>query len=232
MANTKNTFNIFKSLSFATAFAFSFFFMVVGASTVGFVPYYIDGTESPRMASAKAGYSVGSIQDSVFLNDLPMLGDEVITPDSTPVSQPVRIVAKSIDLDLPVANPNTTNVDALDKVLSSAVARYPGSAEAGQSGNVLIFGHSSHLPVVINHFYQAFNNLPDLKEGSIVSLIGENGLSYNYSVTEIRRTDATEEYIDLSSDGGKILTLSTCDTFGKKSARWVVEAKFIGTSQI
>lgn len=213
---------VFSSPSmFSVSFVFSFFFMVVGASTVGFVPYYIDGTEPNNRALA---HSVGSIERGVHLSNLPMLGDDegVIT------AAPTRIVAKSIGLDLPVVTPASVDVDVLDSALRGAVVRYPTSAMLGQKGNVLVFGHSSHLPVVHNQFYKAFNALPDLSVGDVISLDG-GGLSYNYKVTSVRRADATEEYVDLSTNGGARLTLSTCDTFGKKTSRWVVDAVFVGT---
>lgn len=227
MTRFKDRLRTFASWQFMTVFAFTFLFTLTAADSVGFVPYYIDGT-LPNSAHSVLAYSVGSIEPGVSLSNLPMLGTTARTP-AVPAASPVRIIATSIGLDLPVANPTTTNVDALDAVLNSAVARYPGSALLGQQGNVLMFGHSSHLPIVHNHFYQAFNGLPDLKVGAVVTLVG-GGLSYNYQVTNVRHTDATEEYIDLGTDNGARLTLSTCDTFGKKTARWVVEAKFIGTT--
>lgn len=208
------------------SFVFSAFFMVVGFSTVGFVPYYIDGTEpdSASVSQSSIVYSVGAIESGVSLANLPVLGEEITAPKSVPT----RIVIPSIGIDLPVANPNTTDVDALDHVLQSAVARYPGSALAGEKGNVLIFGHSSHLPVVYNQMYKAFNALPDLKAGDLITLESSD-YTYTYQVTEVRKTDATEEYIDLSADDGAKLTLSTCDNFGAKTSRWVVEATLVSS---
>ena len=233
MTHIKHILRLFTSWQFTTVFVLTMLFSVTAADSIGFVPYYVDGTEPASssiasVASSGSGnlaYAVGDIEPGVALSSLPVLG----TTATVPAALPTRIIAPSIGLDLPVANPTSTNVDTLDSVLTSAVARYPGSAELGQNGNVLIFGHSSHLPIVHNHLYQAFNGLPDLKMGSVISLVGD-GLSYNYQVTSVRHTDATEEYVDLSTTNGALLTLSTCDTFGAKTARWVVQAKFIGTT--
>jgi hypothetical protein len=60
---------------------------------------------------------------------------------------PVKIVIPSINVSAPVANPDTTNVDALDTYLLKGAARYPTSATLDQQGNVILFGHSSYLPV-------------------------------------------------------------------------------------
>lgn len=221
---------VFGSL-FLTTFAMAY--------SIGFVPYFVDGTE-PTLSASSTGtiertasvreplaYAVGSIETSVSLGNLPMLGEE----NAVPAAEPVRIKASSIGLDLPVLNPASASIAALDSALTKAAVRYPGSAQLGQKGNVLIFAHSSHLPIVHNQMYRAFNKLPDLKAGDIVSL-SSGSLRYDYKVTTVRKTDANEEMIDLSTNGGARITLSTCDTFGKKSARWVVEAIFVGTSPL
>ena len=76
--------------------------------------------------------------------------------------------------------------------------------------------------------YKAFNALPELTAGDMVT-IESSDYTYTYQVTSVRKTDATEEYIDLSADGGAKLTLSTCDNFGKKTSRWVVEATLVSS---
>ena len=163
---------------------------------------------------------------AVALNQLPLLGEVQAQETRAPIAEPTRLVIRSIALDLPVGNPSTTDVAALDALLSKQVVRYPTSGKLGEVGNVLIFGHSSHLPVVHNQLYKAFNGLPDLTEGTLIEVIG-SGYTYTYQVTSIRKTDASEEVIDLTGKGKAKLTLSTCDTFGAKSSRWVVEADFV-----
>src|SRR5690348_11648025 len=65
--------------------------------------------------------------------------------DSSAIEQPVRVVAKSIGLDVSVVNPATTSVSVLDDALEDGAVRYPTSALLGQEGTVLLFGHSSYL---------------------------------------------------------------------------------------
>ena len=74
---------------------------------------------------------------------------------------PVRIEIPSIGVRANVSNPNTTGVAALDAELTKGAVRYPGSGVPGEEGNVLIFGHSSYLPVVQNQAYKAFNGIQD-----------------------------------------------------------------------
>src|SRR5262245_30309411 len=72
---------------------------------------------------------------------------------------PVRVEIPATGLPANVSNPNTTSVAALDQALLSGAVRYPGSGVPGEEGNVLMFGHSSYLPVVQNRSYKAFNDI-------------------------------------------------------------------------
>lgn len=204
---------------FLAATVVIFVLTLSAAESVGFVPYYIDGTE-PR-------------HDRVALNDLPELGEETTvapTPEPEPTVVgvlPNRIRIPAINLNLSVSNPDTRDIEALDAVLKDGPARYVDSALLGEKGNVLIFGHSSHLPVVHNQMYKAFNKIPDLKTGDSVTVEG-GGKAYEYRVTSVTQVDAEEGIIDLSKTGNK-LTIVTCDTLTGKSARYVLEAELIGS---
>lgn len=187
-----------------------FFCLLSTADSVGFVPDYVDGTAPAQLP----------------LSDLPQLGEETEGPGILPV----RIEISAIDLDLAVQNPSTRDVEALDALLTSGPARYVDSAKLAEKGNVIIFAHSSHLPIVHNKMYQAFNNVPDLQAGDSITLVGEDGKRYLYSVTSVAKADVNDgAYIDLSPSLGKKLTLVTCDTLTSKSARYILEADFVGT---
>ncbi|OGC83318.1 hypothetical protein A3D68_00415 [Candidatus Adlerbacteria bacterium RIFCSPHIGHO2_02_FULL_52_17] len=141
---------------------------------------------------------------------------------------PVRVVAKNIGLDVVVENPTSINIDVLDQALLSGAVRYPTSALLGAEGTVLLFGHSSNLPVVHNQAYKAFNSIQDLKTGQIVSVYSGSA-EYRYAVIGVKLADANEDVIEMPKDG-KRLVLVTCDlSFAKKTARFVVTAEFVGT---
>ncbi|MDB5187661.1 MAG: Peptidase sortase-like protein [Candidatus Kaiserbacteria bacterium] len=144
-------------------------------------------------------------------------------------SNPVRIIIDSVGIDLPVQNPATRDVDALDALLQTGPARYSASAQLGEDGNVVLFAHSSHLPIVHNQMFRAFNKIPDLKAGDSITLVGSNGKKYLYRVTGVEKASTTDgTTIDLSTAHGKKLTLVTCDTLTGKSARFVLSADFVG----
>ena len=209
---------------FLAATVVIFVLSLSAADSVGFVPYYIDG-------------SAPSHPDSIALSDLPELGNDVPqfisdrgAPQGTgPGVEPTHIRIPAIDLDLPVSNPQTRDLEKLDEILKNGPARYVDSAKLGEKGNVLIFGHSSHLPVVHNQMYKAFNKIPDLKAGDSVIVEG-GGKAYEYRVIEVKSVsiEDTDAIIDLSKSGQK-LTIVTSDTLTGKSARFVMEAEFVGS---
>ncbi|HWB34230.1 MAG TPA: sortase [Candidatus Paceibacterota bacterium] len=143
---------------------------------------------------------------------------------------PVRVVAKDINLDATVVNPTSTNVDTLDDALTQGAVRYPTSAQLGVDGTVLIFGHSSYLPVVYHQYYKTFDGIQNLKSGQTISVYSGT-TEYRYAVTGVKVADATQDVVELPSTG-KHLVLITCDSFATKSNRFIVTADFVGTYEL
>lgn len=213
IAERKPPFGVFLSTT-----VLIFFLSLSSADSIGLVPSYIDGT---KPASSP----------NVDLSSFPELGSE--TNDSA-VAQgvaPERIIIPAIDLDLAVQNPGTRDIAALDTLLEKGPARYVDSAELGVVGNMIIFAHSSNLPIVHNKMYQAFNKIPELKAGDSITVTGE-GKAYLYTVTSMIKADATDTSIDMSPSKGTRLTLVTCDTLTGKSARYVLEAELVGSYEL
>jgi len=140
--------------------------------------------------------------------------------------QPVKIEIPKTKLVAPIANPTTTNVNALDALLLNGAVRYPSSAELGVNGNVIIFGHSAeYYPVVNNRWYKTFDGIEKLAPGDTI-IVYSSDKAYVYSVDTVGKKDASSDSIPLQVAGQK-LTLSTCDTFGKKTDRTVVTATLV-----
>ncbi len=198
-----------------------FFLTLSAADSVGFVPNYIDGT------AADAASEENSVNNSVALSNLPELGEET---ESVAVL-PERIQIPAIDLDLAIQNPSTKDLEALDALLKSGPARYVDSAKLGETGNMIVFAHSSHLPVVHNQMYKAFNRIPELTQGDTVILVAD-GKKYLYVVNSVTKADASNTRIDMSKEKGTRLTLVTCDTLTNKSSRFVLDASFIGSYEL
>lgn len=190
------------------SFAFAFFFMFI--ITVAFLAA---SDALPETYSARE-----QVQNLFVQNDT--------TADVQGQEEPVRVVARSIGLDSKVSNPASTDIATLDAALLNGSIRYPSSARLGENGTVLLFGHSSSLPIVHNKNFKAFNDIEDLKKGSVISVFS-GSTEYRYSVTGVRLANAEEDVVELPSDG-KFLTLVTCNnSFGTKTARYVVTAEFV-----
>lgn len=142
------------------------------------------------------------------------------------VTMPERLIIDSLDIDLVVSNPETTDIGELDKELLKNIVRYPTSGMLGESGkNIVIFGHSARIPT-IRGMYKAFNDIEQLKEGEVITLVSGN-TEHLYRVSNVYKKNAETAEIMLDTSNSK-LTLVTCDGFGKKTDRWVVESDFVG----
>lgn len=138
---------------------------------------------------------------------------------------PEQIVIPSIGLTERIENPESTDIAVLDQALLGGAVRYPGSATFADEGNMFLFGHSSYLPSVQNPAFKAFNKIQDLERGDFIYVHSEDR-EYIYEVSSVKMVDAGEAWVALGGEGKK-LTLSTCNSFGKKTDRFVVEADFI-----
>ena len=143
---------------------------------------------------------------------------------------PVKIEIPVIGLAAPVANPDTVDVATLDALLLKGAVRYPTSARLGEAGNVILFGHSSYLPVVLNPAYKTFNGIQKLRTGDTVMVYSVDA-AYTYAVRSVAKESANDAAIPLSV-AGRALTLSTCDSFGAKTDRFVVVADFVESHSI
>lgn len=201
-----------------------FFLTLSAADSIGFVPDYVDGT--------------GTFGKDVRVSELPELGEEPtavqpVTPAYTYTAptqtnavkeKPTQIEIPAIGLDLKIQNPATRDIAALDELLKNGPARYVDSAQLGEVGNMIIFAHSSHLRVVHNQMYKAFNRIPELQAGDSITITGASGTEYRYVVTSVKKVNAEYATIPLQGEGTK-LTLVTCDTLTSKSSRYVLEAE-------
>lgn len=144
--------------------------------------------------------------------------------DVTVSDSPTRIVIDKIGVDTTVSNPNTTNVATLDEYLKQGAVRYPGSGLIG-AGNMFIFAHSTGLAVVRNQAYKTFNGLKDLKSGDLIKVYSASRI-YTYQVTSVVLVNKDQALVTFDFNKN-MLTLSTCNTFGAKGERYVVEADYI-----
>lgn len=144
---------------------------------------------------------------------------------------PAKIEISKINLSANIVNPTANDAEVLNKELLSGAVRYPTSAKLGETGNVVLFGHSSYLPIVKNQAYKTFNGIQKLIAGDVVTVYSSH-TAYTYRVRSVAKESADENTaIPLSVDG-KVLTLVTCNSFAAKQDRFVVTADFVESQPI
>jgi len=201
-----------KKFTFVGVYFLVFFFGLVMLQELGVAPYQLIAVAEDRAPLPQ------------------QVGEHISVPQAAIGQMPKKIEIPKVGIEASVENPETTDIAALDEALLSGTVRYPTSARLGEDGNVVIFGHSSHLPVVHNQAFKAFNDIEKLVEGDAIIVTAEK-YRYIYAVETVVEADAETDLIPLQVEGSK-LTLSTCDTFRAKSARFVVTATLVLTEAI
>jgi len=169
------------------------------------------------LPSSKSGLELG----------IPSAAAEANMDTNTPKEPelPIAIDIPVINLSATIANPTATDTTTLDEVLLKGAVRYPTSAKLNEAGNVVLFGHSSYLPIVGNQAYKTFNGIQKLAVGDLIT-VSSLSMEYTYRVRSVSKESANDAAIPLSVTG-KVLTLSTCNSFAEKTDRFVVVADFV-----
>lgn len=152
--------------------------------------------------------------------------------DKEPASQldtgsplPISLTIDALGRTVTVLNPTSRNVSDLDNALLSGVVRHPDSDDLIGPGNILILGHSSYLKNVFNKNFQAFNGIQNLNWGDTIRVRSKD-TEYVYKVARVYKAEASE--VNVKTGGSEnMLTLVTCNTFGAKEDRFIVEAKLV-----
>ncbi len=143
---------------------------------------------------------------------------------------PLNIKIPVIGVDAQVYNPATTSVEVLDNYLLKGAVRYPGSGLLGGDGNIFIFGHNTGIPIVNNQAFKTFNGIKNLKAGDLIQVFSDK-YEYDYKVTSLKMVGADKALVEFNTKS-EMLTISTCNNFGAKSDRYVVESVFVSKKVI
>ncbi len=126
---------------------------------------------------------------------------------------PVELVANSIGLDAPVEQGTIADGVMLDPSGPWVASWYSQLGKVGEGGNVVIAGHVDYWDVGP----AIFQGVPALAPGDIISIIGDNGETYDYAVEWNQlfdvATELTPEVIQtqvVGDTGQESLTLITC----------------------
>lgn len=210
-----------------------FFLVSIGviALTYGLL-YVVDFLPEPVSASGHNTGQLSEFNEGAYGN----LGtgndeeEENASKDSEIAQYPVRLIIDSLDKSVPILNPDSSDIATLDANLLKGAVRHPDSGDFRRKGTIFILGHSSYLPNVINKNFQAFNGIQKLNWGDTIKLQSED-LEYVYRVDRVYRTVASEAEITIEA-GKEKLILATCNSFGSKDDRFIVEATLVETHDI
>lgn len=169
--------------------------------------------ETARTAAATSDTSVSASTDATV-------------PDLAAL--PVQLHFDVLDRTVPVLNPESPAYAALDQALQAGAVRHPHSADLQDTGNMLILGHSSYLPNVLNRSFQAFNGVERLTWGDTVRLTSAD-TEYVYRVDRVYEALASEIIVPIGEERTPKLTLVTCDVLGAEEDRFIVEASLVET---
>ncbi|MBU0667529.1 sortase, partial [Patescibacteria group bacterium] len=156
---------------------------------------------------------------------IPPLAMDVAPPDD-------RIIIPRINKNVPVVKVNDENLrnrdwGALEKdiqeALKEGVVHYPGTAQAGEKGNVVITGHSSYFPWDPGRFKDVFALLHEVNIGDDI-IIYHDQKQVKYKVYD-KKVVLPDQVDILTQEGGDRLTLITCTPVGTNLKRLVVLAK-------
>lgn len=185
--------------------------------------------EAPAAATGETeGTAAVETTSQIDTPESPTTGESTATAGEDPL--PRKVIIDALDREVSVLNPNSRDVAVLDEALLSGVVRHPDSADFSEDGNVFILGHSSYLPTVFNQNFRAFNGLQNLEWGDTIR-VQSNDTEYVYRVQEVYMAKASEAFVP-NTPGEARLTLATCNTFGAKEDRFIVEAVLIDTKRL
>ena len=145
-----------------------------------------------------------------------------VTPLALVSAEPVKIIFDTLGKTVKVLNPTSAKEADLDQALLSGAVHHPDSADFVNTGNIFILGHSSYLPNVINKNFQSFNGIQKLTWGDTIRVQSVD-TEYVYRVEKVYEAKASAVTVP-STPGEARLTLSTCNVFGAKEDRYIVEA--------
>lgn len=203
-----------KKWSFFGLFGIFFAGTILVLASYDLLPNPPDVSAAPAVTLAASSLIAGNTSSSTVVH----------------VEYPVSIAIPVIKLTASIANPDSTNIEVLDNLLLKGAVRYPTSAKLGEQGNVVLFAHSSYLPVVGNPAYKTFDGIQKLVAGDVVTVYSSS-TAYTYRVRTVSKESANDAAIPLSVPG-RVLTLSTCDSFTTKTDRFVVVADFIESHSV
>lgn len=150
---------------------------------------------------------------------------------STPavvLGTPDEIRIPSLGIITPVIYTSGTTEAVWQEALKNGVVHYPTTPDAGEPGNIYIFGHSSNFPWVKSNYNAIFALLPKIEMGADITLTGRDGTPFTYRVIEKKVVGPKDlSVLDQRGFEKKLLTLQTSYPIGTVLKRYIVVAELV-----
>lgn len=142
----------------------------------------------------------------------------------------VGVEIEKIGVRVPMVWSKTEDDREMLKDLENGIAHFARTATPGQSGNMIISGHSSNYIWAKGDYNHIFKNLNDLEKGDMVTVrtVQKNGraISYKYVVTDKFVAYPDDERI-FAETKNSTLTLTTCWPIGTTFKRAIIKAELV-----
>lgn len=198
-----------------------------------------DSLSSANGSSAVSSFGFGNLLKNITQNDPGLnikssdlenqkgvLGLKSATSENVPSEFYLTIPSLSLDKVKVRPNVDGANKEVYLPVLKEAVGHYLGTALPGETGNVLLFGHST-LPILAHGQYEAvFTELPKIQKKDQI-IINYNNRDYYYQVIETKVAEPNDLTVLYQPTNKKLLTLMTCIPPGIGTQRFLAIAELI-----
>lgn len=149
--------------------------------------------------------------------------------NSNPAEENQKPLSTTYSIEIPKINIKApiilfvdgNNKERYMKALESGVAHLDGSAVPGDSGNAVIFGHSSYFSYKSGGYKEIFAKLNELETGDQINVKTNNG-KLNFKVTEKKVVEPENVEVAYQNFQKKNLTLITCWPVGTIDKRLVI----------
>ncbi len=157
----------------------------------------------------------------------------LIIGEDTPVGDEPKIIIPKINVEIPVVyGEESIQEDAVQRALEDGVLHYPTTAEPGERGNSVFFGHSSNNILNRGKYKFAFVLLNQLEEGDTF-MLEKDGTRYVYRVFDTKVVPPSDlSVLQPNDEHSSVATLITCDPPGTAINRLVVTGEQISPNPI
>lgn len=153
-------------------------------------------------------------------------------PDAPGDAKPVvTITIKKINVSVPMVWSQSEDENAMLEDLKNGVNHFPKTAAPGQSGNMVISGHSSNYVWAKGNYNYIFKDLNSLAVGDLVDVrtVQKNGraIVYHYKINGFKKIVSPDDPAIFENTPDSTLTLSTCWPLGTNFRRLIVKADLV-----